>query len=278
MRLRQWIALAVRESRGSAGRLVFFAACLSVGVAAVVAVAGLSQALDSGIQARARELLAADLAVYSRRPIPDDVVAAVDASPGRDAPVSSSCRASCRCPQPTTSPAAPGPSLLCELKAVGPGYPFYGEVVTEPGRPLAELLGADRVLVGPELLDPAGRWRSVTACASARRLFTIGGTVTAEPDRLEIGFTLGPRVLMSIEGLERTGLLGLGSRVGYRVLVRLPGRRRRPRCEPRPRPFAPRSPTPSSSRSRPTPRRSPRCATRSPGSSAFSAWWRCCRC
>ena len=63
MRLRQWITLGVRESRGSAGRLAFFAVCLSVGVAAVVAVAGLSQALDSGIQAQARQLLAADLAI-----------------------------------------------------------------------------------------------------------------------------------------------------------------------------------------------------------------------
>ena len=62
MKTRSWLALALRESRGSAGRLVFFVACLSVGVAAVVAVAGLSQALDDGIQAQARQLLAADLA------------------------------------------------------------------------------------------------------------------------------------------------------------------------------------------------------------------------
>ena len=45
MRLQSWIALAGREFRGSAGRLAFFAACLSVGVAAVVAVAALSTLL-----------------------------------------------------------------------------------------------------------------------------------------------------------------------------------------------------------------------------------------
>ncbi len=123
MRLRQWIALAVRESRGSAGRLVFFAACLSVGVAAVVAVAGLAQALDSGIQGRARELLAADIAVSSRRPIPDDVVAAIDNLAGvrRTGVI--------ELPSVVSMPAAddeagsPGPSLLCEIKAVGPHYP-----------------------------------------------------------------------------------------------------------------------------------------------------------
>ena len=82
MRLRQWIFLALHESRGSAGRLAFFVLCLSVGVAAVVAVAGLSQALDGGIQAQARELLAADLEVSSRRPIPDEVISAIDGLDG----------------------------------------------------------------------------------------------------------------------------------------------------------------------------------------------------
>lgn len=222
MRLQQWIALAVRESRGSAGRLVFFAACLSVGVAAVVAVAGLAQALDSGIQGRARELLAADIAVSSRRPIPDDVVAAIDNLAGvrRTGVI--------ELPSVVSMPAAddeagsPGPSLLCEIKAVGPHYPFYGEVVTEPERPLAELLGADRVLVGPELLTRLGAGIG-DRLRIGSSFFTITGIVTAEPDRLEIGLTLGPRVMLSSEGLERTGLLGLGSRVGYRVLVRLPG-------------------------------------------------------
>ncbi len=221
MRLGSWMALAARESRGSAGRLVFFAACLSVGVAAVVAVAGLSLALDRGIRDQARELLAADIAVSSRRPIADDVVAAVDAlGTVRSAEVIE-LPSVVSVPTSEGAGGAPGPSLLCELKAVGSGYPFYGRVVTEPARPLAELLGGDRVLVGPELLTRLG-----TSVGSELRIgsavYRIAGTVLGEPDRLEIGFTLGPRVLLSLTGLERSGLTGLGSRVGYRVLVGLP--------------------------------------------------------
>ncbi len=222
MRWPQWIALAVRESRGSAGRLAFFAVCLSVGVAAVVAVAGLSQALDSGIQAKARELLAADLAISSRRPIPDEVVAAVDRIDGVRRTGVIEMPSVVSQPAAAGNEATPGPSLLVEIKAVGPGYPFYGEVGTDPARPLSELLGADRVVVGPELLTRL-RLEVGDELRVGSAMFTIRGTVTAEPDRLEIGFTLGPRVLMSLEGLERTGLLGLGSRVGYRVLVRLAG-------------------------------------------------------
>ena len=217
MKLRSWVALALRESRGSAGRLAFFAACLAVGVAAVVSVAGLSRALDAGIQAQARQLLAADLSIESRRAIPAEALAAADALPrARRAEVR-------ELPSVVSVPApedAPGPSVLCELKAVGPGYPFYGQLETDPARPLAELLSPDRVLVGPELLDRLDVQAGDTLRIGEAR-FTIAGTVTREPDRLSISFTLGPRILLDLEGLARTGLLGLGSRVQYRSLVRL---------------------------------------------------------
>ncbi len=221
MTLRSWLALAARESRGSAGRLVFFAACLSVGVAAVVAVAGLSRALDTGIQTQARQLLAADLAVESRRPIADEVLAAIDALPGADRTGVLELPSVVSVPGSDDAPGTPGRSLLCELKAVEPGYPYYGVVTTEPARSLAELLDGDHVVVGPELLTRLG-----TSIGESLRVgegrFTIAGTITEEPDRLEVSFTLGPRVLLSMEALERSGLVGLGSRVGHRVLVRLP--------------------------------------------------------
>jgi putative ABC transport system permease protein len=221
MRLGPWITLAARESRGSAGRMIFFAACLSVGVAAVVAVAGLSQALDRGIRAQARQLLAADIAVSSRRPIADEVITVIDFLEGARRSGVIELVSVVSIPASDGASRAPGRSLLCELKAVGPGYPFYGSVVTEPALSLAELLDEDRVLVGPELLtrlgaSVGGELRIGTA------LFSIGGTISSEPDRLEVGLTLGPRVLMSTSGLERCGLMGLGSRVGYRVLVCLP--------------------------------------------------------
>ena len=221
MTLSSWLALAARELRGSAGRLAFFAVCLAVGVAAVVAVAGLSAALDDGIQAQARQLLAADLAVESRRPIAAEVAAAVDALPGARRAEIRELPSVVSVPSGTGPETAPGPSLLCELKAVEPGYPFYGTLATDPARPLEELLGPDRVLVGPELLLRLG-----LAVGDGLRIgsadYQIAGTVGSEPDRLEVGFTLGPRILMSLAALERSGLVGLGSRVEHRLLVRLP--------------------------------------------------------
>ena len=58
-----YLRLLARESRGSLKRFAFFVACLAVGVAAVVSVAGLSAALAEGVRREARQLLAADLTV-----------------------------------------------------------------------------------------------------------------------------------------------------------------------------------------------------------------------
>ncbi|MCP4901371.1 MAG: FtsX-like permease family protein [bacterium] len=218
MKARAWIGLSLHETRGSAGRLVFFAACLSVGVAAVVAVAGLSSSLDSTIQSQARQLLAADLAVESRRPIPDEALAAIDAIPGSSRAEVRELPTVVSAPRSTEKEGEPGKSLLCELKAVTPGYPFYGELHTNPPLATDELLDASHVLVDPELLT-----RLDLAVGEPLRIgnasYTIAGTVNSEPDRLEVSFTLGPRILMAMEGLERSGLMGMGSRIGHRVLV-----------------------------------------------------------
>jgi len=219
VRLRSWIALAGHEFRGSAGRMAFFAACLSVGVAAVVAVAGLSQALDSGIQAQARQLLAGDIAVSSRRPIAQDVLSAIDRIPNARRTDVIELVSVVSVPS-TSADGSAGRSVLCELKAVGPGYPFYGSVAVEPARPLGELLADDAVVVGPELLTRLSL-EVGDRLKIGLQSYKITGTVTGESDRLKVGVSIGPRVLLSIAGLERSGLMGVGSRVGYRVLVRL---------------------------------------------------------
>lgn len=209
MALRQ----AARELRGSRGRMAFIATALAVGVAAVVAVAGLADGLAVGLRAEARQLLAADLAVEGGRPLPSGLDQAI-------AELSGARRADTV--QLATMAAAPGGgrSQLVELKAVGPGYPFYGALTTVPPLPVEELLAGARVLVAPELLPRLGLEVGDRLRLGHTEL-EIAGTVLAEPDRVG-GLMRGPRVLASLEGLGRAGLEGELSRVRYTALVRLP--------------------------------------------------------
>jgi putative ABC transport system permease protein len=207
----------LRESRGSRGRLVFFIACLAVGVSAVVAVAGLSASLDEGIRLEARQLLAADLSIEGNRPIPPEVESAVDALPGARRT---------RIRETVTVAAAParegrpGPSQLVELKVVEGEYPFYGNLETRPARPLSELLRPGTTVVASELLSRLGLAVGDTLQLGGEP-FRIAGVVLSEPDRISISLTLGPRVFLSGEGFARTPLAGRGSRIGHRLLVKL---------------------------------------------------------
>ncbi len=218
MRAAATLRQMLRESRGARGRLLFFVACLGVGVAAVVAVAGLSSSLDQGIRREARQLLAADLAIEGSRALPPEVGRAVAELPGAR---STRVRETVTVVAAPSRAGRPGPSQLVELKVIDGEYPFYGLLDVQPARPLAALLAPDTAVVAPELLARLG-----LAVGGTLRIggtaFRVTGTVRAEPDRLSISPSLGPRVFLSGAGFARTGLETRGSRVEQRLLVKLP--------------------------------------------------------
>lgn len=211
MSLRFFFNTLIRESRGARGRLAFFVACLSVGVAAVVAVAGMSASLDEGVRSEARQLLAADLAIEGRRPVP----------PGLDLAKAGLAGAQRTDLKEMVTVVLAKTSQVVELRVVQGEYPFYGNLELRPRRPLSELLGPESVVVGSELLSNLGLRQGDTLRVGGAP-FRIAGVVLSEPDRVSVSFTIGPRVFLSAEGLARTQLEGRGSRIGHRTLIKLP--------------------------------------------------------
>ena len=218
MSLALYLRYMARESRGSGARLLFFVICLAVGVAAVVAVAGMSAGIDEGLRDKAREMLAADLAVEGRRPLPDELQAALDTIPGAER---TDIREFLSVVVAASGPSA-GTSRLAELKSVAGAYPFYGELATEPQAPLEELVGDERVVVAQALLsqlhlETGSRIRIGVAD------YEVSAALLKEPDRLEMGLTsLAQRIFLSPGGMDRAGLVRRGSRISYRALVKLP--------------------------------------------------------
>ena len=91
---------------------------------------------------------------------------------------------------------------MVELRAVQPGFPFYGKVVLQDGRPYSHDLVEKRgVLVRPELLTQLG-------IAVGDRLliggqpFTIRGVIAQEPGRRVGAFSFGSRVMVDLEDSE----------------------------------------------------------------------------
>ena len=209
----------MRQSRSGRGRLLFFVGCLALGVAAVVAVAGFSEGLDRGVRQEARQLLAADLSVRGRQPIPEVVPETLAALNGvRLTGVREMLTVAAALPD--GSGATPR-SLLTELKVLDGDYPFYGDLLLEPQQTMAQALGPDTAVAAPELLARLGLERG-EQIKVGDATFTVQATVEKEPDRIAGSFSMGPRLFLDAAGLERAGLERLGSRVVYRTLVALP--------------------------------------------------------
>jgi putative ABC transport system permease protein len=117
---------------------------------------------------------------------------------------------------------APGPSQVVELKVVGVGYPFYGDLQLEPAGDLADLLTARTAVAAPGLLSRLGLTTGDDLLIGGES-FAVVATVLDEPDRVGGAFTIGPRLFLSHQGLQRAGLEAFGSRISHRSLIRLSG-------------------------------------------------------
>ena len=210
-----------RDSRGSRRQLAFFVACLAVGVAAVVAVAGFSEGLERGIRKQARQLLAADLAIRGQQPPPEALLDAIDQLPGSRRTSIIEMLTLVAVPEGLRPELADTPnSLLVELKSLDGPYPYYGDLELEPAGDLQSLLDGESVVVAPQLLTRLGL-EVGDSLKVGDHPFRIVGVVRKEPDRIAGAFNMGLRVFIDQAGLDRSGLVKLGSRVSYRTLVAL---------------------------------------------------------
>ena len=238
-------------------------ACVALGVAALVAVGTLGAGLEATLAREAKSLLGGDVELRAARPLPAEAETALEhLDAGTRMVRVRELVAMVRGP-------ARGDSLLVELKAVSDGYPLYGRLATLPATPLGSLLADDGAVVQRQVLDRLGLAVGDRLAIGAITL-TIRGVVEAEPDRSAGLVSLGPRVFLSLPALERTGLVGFGSRVRHRVAARLARRVHRPRrsvrrwrARSRPRPCG----------WPPTTRPSRGCGASSPSSRCISGWW-----
>ncbi len=215
--LRQALHIAWRESRSSAGKFLFVILAVATGVGALTGVQGFSQSFREMLLRDARTLMAGDLSLrVFHQPRPDQL--AVLTRLGERGVEHTEITETVSM---MSSPATSRP-LMVAVKAVERGkYPFYGAIELEPAGDLASVLTDDAIVVSDDLLMRLG-----VKVGDRVRLgdeeFRIAATVRLEPDRMTGSFNVGPRVMVSREGLERSGLIQLGSRASERYLFRLP--------------------------------------------------------
>jgi putative ABC transport system permease protein len=217
------VRMAVRETRASWMRLLFFFLCIAVGVAAIVTLRSVIQSVRGVFGREARALIAADVLVSSNVDWAPSTRQTIDrrfAEFGAEQWTES-------VETPTMSRPSDGRSVarMVELRAVQPAFPLYGTMGLEGGQTYSHaLLEGHGVLVRPELLTALGM-KVGDSLTIGKAVFTIRGVITTEPGRRVGGFSLGPRVLIDYDDLASTGLLSVGSRARHVLLVRVPEER-----------------------------------------------------
>jgi len=212
--------MAVRETRASWQRLLFFFVCIAVGVAAIVALRSVIQSARAVFGSEAKALIAADVVVGTTRDWSDAVRQTID----RQLIDAGASVRTQTLETPTMVRPADGRAVakMGELRAVEAEYPLYGAITLRSGRTYGHrMLEGHGAIVRPELLTALGV--SVgDAIAIGRATFTIRDVLVKEPGSGMGGFSLGPRVLVDYADVPSTALLGFGSRASRQLLVKVP--------------------------------------------------------
>lgn len=206
----------LREGRGGLGRLVFSIACLAIGVAAVVAIAALSNSFESGIQSNAKEMLGADLALRSNQKLPEGWEVPLAGVPGAQWMIARE--------QPQVIQAGEGAqvrSLLAEMMVVPAEYPYYGDLELSPAASLPAIFGAGEVVIAADTATRLGVQPGGTLRIAGKPL-RVAAIVNNEPDRITGFLYIGPRVYLSPDTFAQLGLADVTVGVRYKALVQLP--------------------------------------------------------
>jgi len=183
---------------------------LIISVSALTSVSFLADRMHRAFEFDARQLLASDLLIAADQPLPPQLIEEAQSRQLRIA-------------QTVVFPSmatAGEHSKLASLKAVSPEYPLRGSLQVEQVNSQAPTLSP---VSGTVFVEPALLTNLHTKVGDSLRLgdrqFLISGVLTRELDRGAAFMNFAPRVMMSLDDLRSTGLISLGSRVTYRLLL-----------------------------------------------------------
>jgi putative ABC transport system permease protein len=205
--------MAWRETRAATGKFLFVVLSVALGAAALTAVNGFNESVRYTLLREARSLMAGDISV--RMPVEPSLKETEFLDNLKSQGIEST-RVTETVSMASSGQGAP---VLVSVKAADLAqYPFYGRLEFDPS---GTGLDENSVAVSDDLLLRL-RIHVGGSISVGNRKFRIAARITKEPDRMTTGFTLGPRVLFTREGLAATGIIIPGSRITERVLLKLP--------------------------------------------------------
>jgi putative ABC transport system permease protein len=207
--------LAWRELRGGLRGFRIFLACLTLGVAVIAAIGSVRASIEAGLKREGATMLGGQAEMEFTYRFANDT----ELQWMQEHAVSVSKVAEFR------SMAVVGDERgLTQVKAVDDAYPLVGQIRTTPALPIAEALagyeGRPGAIMHREIADRLGL-RAGSLFSLGTQEFVLTALLDNEPDAAASGFALGPRTIVSLEGLKDSGLLAPGTLYSTRYRLEL---------------------------------------------------------
>ena len=208
--------LAWRESRTARRKLLLYMSSISLGVAALVAIDSFASNVRESIRVQARDLMGGDVSFASNAKLSAPLQGLLDSLQTHGTPVAKVVSFISM-----ASDTRSGGTRLAQIKAVTPGYPFYGTIVTAPAGQWERLQSGQHVIVDAALLIALNA-RVGDSLAIGYVKFEIIGSIKSMAGQSDASLVMAPRVFLPERYAPQTQLLGFGSRASYEWLVKLP--------------------------------------------------------
>lgn len=217
------LKMAWREIRGSYRQFLLSLLAIAIGVGSSVSVRSVGEQIQNVATHETRPLVAADILVRLNRPLSPQGESVLKELEKRNI---QSVRITELLGMVAPATADIATSQLVEVKAISVGYPFYGDLKIDPAGVVTPPFNASLLNATEAFVDQSFLFLLKLHVGDSFLLgdipFEIKGVILKEPDRVVGPFSLGPRVLLSQEGLHRAQLVQEGSRVTYLILLKIP--------------------------------------------------------
>ncbi len=204
------LRFAMRELRAGLRGFYIFLGCIALGVAAISGVNSVANSITQGITSESQAILGGDMSFSLVQRETNEAQQRFLKSKG-DVSQIITMRAMAR--NNTAEE-----QTLVELKAIDEAYPLYGDFKLENAS--TAKLKENEILV-EELLLERLEMNKGDSVEIGSALFTIKDTIVSEPDKLGLNIGFGPKAMISLAGMERTGLIQPGSLLRYHYRVKL---------------------------------------------------------
>jgi len=201
------LKMAIRDGKASKRKLVLFMASIVLGIAAVVSIQSFSNNLKDNIALQSKSLMGADYTIDSDK-LPNERVSFImDSLGGSEAEEISF----------ASMAAFPGKegTKLVRVRGIDGNFPFYGELQTEPVSAATAYQTEGSALVDATLMLQLGIEPGDKIKIGNVEL-PVAGALKSVPGSAAIFSSIAPPVIIPYRFIEETGLVQVGSRIGYK--------------------------------------------------------------